>query len=201
MYFKPFFINREKLKNIIKLTKKVESKINTHLSIVYVAFLMFFVGITITLLSLNSNQTARILIEDSTNVPVEIELRNKINPIIYIKIRNSEEEFFVDNSNVVYSESYVEVLEKNEELKSSNDIEHFVRNLSKEHDKVNVSKTEYTQIYSVDLGDYLASGGNYVEIIIVSTVFNNTKAIHFLTTVTKEGDKIKVIKKKMNLKL
>jgi hypothetical protein len=196
-----FFINKKKLKNIIKLTEKVESKINIYLSIAYVAFLMFFVGITITLLSLSSNHTARILIGDSKNVPVEIELQNKTNSTIYIKIKNSQEEFFVDNSDVKTSESYVEVLEKNEELKSSNDIEHFVRNLSEEHDKVNIPKTEYTQIYNVDLGDYLVSGENQVEITIVSTVSNNTKAIHFLTTVTKEGDKIEVTKKKMNLKL
>ncbi|MBT2685898.1 hypothetical protein [Bacillus sp. ISL-37] len=196
-----FFINKKKLKKVIKFTEKVETKINIYLQFVYVAFLMFFVGITITLLSLNSNHTASILIGDSKNVPLKIELQNKTNSKIYIKIKNPEKEFFVDDSDVKTSESYVEVLEKNDELNSSNEIDHFVKNLSKENDKMNIPKTEYTKIYSADLGDYLVSGENYVEITIVSTVSNNTKAIHFLTTVTKEGDTIEVTKKKMNLKL
>ncbi|OCA90399.1 hypothetical protein A8F94_00435 [Bacillus sp. FJAT-27225] len=195
-----FFINKEKLKKAVKFTARIESKIGIYLPFVYVAFIIFISGLTITILSLNSNQTARILIEDSNNVPVEIELKNNLNSKVFLKIKNSEEEFFISDSELTISESYVEVLEKSEELKS-NDIEHFVKNLSEENDRMNIPKSEYSQVYSVDLGDYIVSGINNIEITIVSTGSNNTKAIHFYTTVNKEGNSIEITKKKMNLEL
>lgn len=196
-----FFINKEKLKKAVKISEKIESKIENYLTFAYVFFLSLFSGITIVLLSLNSNQTARILVEDSINVPIEIELKNIANSTIYIKVTNSKKEYLIDNNDLNTSESYFEVVEKNEELKSANDIDQFVGNLNKEIDLLDMSKTEYTQIYNTDLGDYLLTGSNSVEVIIVSTGSDKTKAIHFLTTVIKEGNIIKITKKKMDLKL
>jgi hypothetical protein len=192
-------VNKDKIKKIIKVTDAIELKITPYSNFLFVGLLSLFVGLTITIFSIDSNQNTKITIQETKTVPIKIELQNNYSSLVYININNSKGETSIDPSKVSFVESYVEVLEKNKELKTSKEIEQFVKNLNKENDKLNISKTKYIKVYSTDLEKYLVDGKNEVEVIVYTTNSNNSKATHFITTVTKDGANIEITEKNIEI--
>ncbi|KMY44702.1 hypothetical protein AC622_10980 [Bacillus sp. FJAT-27916] len=197
------FTKRKKIIGIIKVTNKLPLKFKKSLislfEFLYGLALIFYLGLFITMSSFQDNQLAKIDIGNSVTIPINIVVNNNIDTEIRIKISNSKTEHYINHSDMKILESSIEVYEKNEVLKS-NDIEHFTKNLISENDKLSIPNTEYTKKYSIDSDKYIIDGNNKVEISIVTTGTDNTRAIQFVTSIKKEGDRIEIAKDKINVK-
>lgn len=197
------FINKEKVKTILKFTDSIGKKTSSYFVFGYIALLGLFCGLIITFLSLNSNQSVKIQIKESSKVPMEIELQKFQKPMVYINITNTllnhKERITLSEKDL--AESFIEVAEKNKELKSRGEIEHFINNLSDETDNLNITTARYSHKYTVNLGKYLAKGKNEVEVIVFSKDPNNKKIVHFVTTIVKGKNTIEVSEKYLDIEL
>jgi hypothetical protein len=201
-------VYRSKLGNMLKSAEQLGNKLSPKIKyfgvIFYIILFVLVSGISLTIVSLNNNnQFVKVELKEKPSVLLSIELQNFHNPEIQLNIfRESGAPAHIKISEKELQYSLVEVLEKNKNMLHDKEIDKNKKNLSlKEIDKFHINESKYFHKYVLDLNKYIHDGKNALEILVFSDNSLNEKTVHIVVSIDKEGNEIKIHKKKFEIKL
>jgi hypothetical protein len=195
------YINKDILKKIESITNITESKIKPYIKFSYIAFLVLFGGISITLLSISDNGDVKVKINESNKIPMSFKLQNILEPEIQIRIireKDSDKPILIPVKGDQFKESSIELLE---ETSNSNLFSKDNKKDISDVDKFYTSKSKYYYEYTLNLREYLTEGKNEIEILIFSNEGSNKKKVRIVNSILIKGTNIKITKKDFKVKL
>ena len=165
----------------------------------YIVLIVFVLGLAFTINSLAStNQQAKVVLEETKEVPLNIDLQNYSSPLVTVTLTNYADmddtrTFTLEASEylMLYSEAVIfEKIQKGEEIDS------LIQNIDEEIDSFNISKTKSINKYELNIGKYIGEGKYSVEVVMLSREDSVSNVTKFMTTVEKSGDKVTISEKR-----
>ncbi|MBP1950696.1 hypothetical protein [Virgibacillus litoralis] len=180
------FVKKENVKKVITTIEKIEEKISPYNFLLYIGVLILFVGICISLVSLNQNQIVEVEFKNNKNVILNANIQNIENVEMAITIYNEKngEETNLDIAHTEFSQDLVEVYEKN----------------STENTKLYIDKSQHQYHYSMNLDKYLIEGNNQIELKISNQKSSNSKIVRIVNDIEKNGSKMEISEEKFIVK-
>ncbi|WP_025027046.1 hypothetical protein [Caldalkalibacillus mannanilyticus] len=178
-----FYLGKNKLKKIIDLTEKIEKKVSPFLQLVYLLILFFTIGISISMLSINSNKQIEVSIIESQNIPIEIKLHNIHKPTVTLNIEREaspEENIQIIINSENMERSIVEVFDDSQ------------RSFIKDNNKFYFNQSKVLNKTSLEINDFIFEGKNTIEFIVVSEEMPINKNIRIRTDIFKNGNEITI---------
>ncbi|PEM44311.1 hypothetical protein [Bacillus toyonensis] len=196
-------INNKVHDKLVNLTHSLESRINKYIPysfFVYIAFLLFVCGMSITLVSFGQEKSAKVKFNNTKQMPVEIEINNIDKVKLQLRINRDSDPNNKIDIQAKEIESYgssIEVFKgKNSELHTL-DIDKIKEELDNNNYKISIKKSKYKNKYKINLEKYILDGKSKIELLIQTPRDN----IFIVNEFYKDGDKVRIKEKEFEVKL
>lgn len=164
--------------------------------------ILFFIGILLSVISIDKTRYLEIEFKETTNVPLKFNMQNNTDPNIYINIYKD----------TVPNENISKQIKTNELDKSSMEIMEVdnTKIFDEKNKQINegswkqvdiLKESNYYYKYTTELKKYMVEGRNVVKIIVLPSGTSGKQRIVITTTINKQGDNIKIAKKRFKIKL
>lgn len=182
----------------------MSSIINQFWGVIKTLVILIFLGILVSIISLDKKGYLEIELKETTNIPLKFNMQNNTDPNIYININNDTSSNVNISKQIKTNEldkSSLEIMEvdntkifdkKNKQIKEG----------SWEHVEIfSLKESNYYYKYTTELKKYMVEGRNVVKIIVLPSGTSGKQRIVVTTTINKQGDIIRIAKKKFKIKL
>lgn len=172
-------------------------------TVVYIVLIVFVFGLAFTISSLAStNQQAKVELEDTKEVPLNIELQNYLSPLVTVTFTNyavadDRRSFTLEAKEKLELYSEAVIFEK---VQEGEKFDSLIQNIDDEIDSFNINKKKSLAKYELNLGEYIEEGRYLVEVVILSREDSVSNVTKFMTTVEKSGDKVAISEKRFEAK-
>lgn len=164
----------------------------------YALLITFLFGLTFTLSSLAStNQQAKVEVLETSDIQLNIELQNYLEPLVAIKITNYEnredsQTIHLQNSENLefYSEAFIDTEVVNEE-----DLDLLLKDIDDEIDRFNITKKKSLIKYEENLIEYINEGKYEVEVVMIARENSRVNVTKFMTTIEKRRNEVTISEK------
>lgn len=164
LFFIIIRIKNDKVKEIVKKAENLEKKIGPYSFLIYILFIIFFVGITISLISTTTNQLVKVEFDNSSGVDLKLVLQNINLKELTITTENMKEGINKSKVNISEGEIMEDLVEVFDDSKTNNN-------------RVYLDKSKHQLHYSINLDKYIKEGKNIIEIKIKNNGTNEDSQI------------------------
>lgn len=182
-----FFVKKEKLKGIISKVDGIEQKISPYVFLLYTGLIVFLVGISLALMSINHNRYIEVEFKKTNELELEIVIQNIDDPEMVISIVNENKPDKRSTIKVTKDDYYHDLVEVFEHLNTQNT-------------KYNIDKYIKHYHYSTNLDQYVLDGRNIVEINIIGKDSNVNKVTRIVNEIERNGSRTKIAEDKFMVK-
>jgi hypothetical protein len=166
---------RGKVQIFLEKTEIIQKKISPYSFLLYIVFLILFVGMSLSMVSLNANQNVNVKFTSENGTHIVMELQNIEVKELSVTIRNNEDRRSVDLTEAEVREDLIETFD---DSKTNNN-------------RVYLKKSKYQQHYIINIGKYLLEGLNKIEMkIIVEELSENNQIVRIENDIIKKNDSI-----------